>query len=118
MVETTIAGVAGDRVDGAVLAQLAVDLGAEHATEICRLFLENAAAEVHAVETALAAGDPAAAARSAHRLKSASGFVGATGLAALCAKVEAGHPAGGTLAGELERTATDLNRSVGRLAAP
>lgn len=114
---TTIAGVTGERVDEAVLAQLAVDLGAENATAICRLFLENAATEVHAVGLALAAGDPAAAARTAHRLRSSSGFVGATGMAALCADIEAGHAVGDALAAELERTTADLNRSVERLAA-
>jgi HPt (histidine-containing phosphotransfer) domain-containing protein len=111
--------VARARVDEAVLAQLAVDLGSAHAEEICRLFLENATREVQAVSRALAAGDREVAARSAHRLKSASGVVGATGLASLCAEVEAGPPTrslGSLLAGELEQTAAELNLSVGRLA--
>lgn len=107
------------RVDEAVLAQLVLDLGPGQAEEICRLFLENASREVHAVGRALDAGDSKAAARSAHRLKSASGFIGATGLATLCAEVEAGPPAqgfGAILAGELEQTAAELSLSVGRLA--
>jgi HPt (histidine-containing phosphotransfer) domain-containing protein len=102
-----------------VLVQLVVDLGREHTEEICRLFLHNAAREVHAVGEALDAGDAASAARSAHRLKSASGFVGATGLAALCADIEAGAATPAfrdILGGELELTAAELERSVGRLA--
>jgi HPt (histidine-containing phosphotransfer) domain-containing protein len=110
--------VAQARVDEAVLAQLVADLGAGHAVEVCRLFVENATNEVHAVGQALDAGDTDGAARSAHRLKSASGFVGATGLVALCAEVEAGaadSDVGALLAGELEKTAAELKLSVGRL---
>lgn len=101
-----------------MLAQLAVDLGPRHVEEICRLFLENATREVDAVSEALDAGDTERAARSAHRLKSASGFVGANGLAALCAKVESGaatRDLGDLLSGELKQTAAELNISVGRL---
>ena len=110
---------AGGRVDGVVLAQLAVDLGSDHAAEICRLFLESATREVQTVGAALDAGDNAAAARSAHRLKSASGFVGATGLATLCAEVEGGAPTpalGHLLVDELQQTAVELDLTVRRLA--
>ena len=101
-----------------MLAQLVENLGAGPTHEICRLFLENATRDVHAVGEALEAGDGERAARSAHRLKSASGFLGATGLVALCAEVEAGAASqsiGHRLAGELEQTATALTLSVGRL---
>ena len=107
------------RVDGAVLTQLAVDLGAEHAAEICRLFLERASTEVQTVGAALDVGDTAGAARSAHRLKSASGFVGATVLATLCAEVEAGAPTPALahlLVDELKQTAVELEHTVQRLA--
>ncbi len=110
---------AGGRVDGSVLTQLAVDLGADHAAEICRLFLESATREVQTVGTALDVGDTAGAARSAHRLKSASGFVGATGLATLCAEVEAGAPTPALrhlLVDELEQTAVELDLTVRRFA--
>jgi HPt (histidine-containing phosphotransfer) domain-containing protein len=110
--------VARGRVDEGVLAQLAVDLGPRHVEEICRLFLENATREVRAVSQALDAGDPERAALSAHRLKSASGFVGANGLVDLCAEVESGaatRDLGDLLSDELERTAAELNVSVGRL---
>ena len=110
---------AGGRVDGAVLTQLAVDLGPDQAAEICRLFLQSATREVQTVGAALDAGDTAGAARSAHRLKSASGFVGATGLATLCAEVEAGAPTPALrplLVDELQQTAVELDLTVRRLA--
>ena len=107
------------RVDEAVLTQLIVDLGAGNARELCQRYLENATRDVGAVSEALAAGDGDRAARVAHRLKSASGFVGATGLVALCVRVEAGDASrslGEDLAGELERVTAELHLSVRRLA--
>ena len=105
-------------VDEAVFSQLIVDLGAERIDEVRRLFLENAALAVDAVRRALECDDVEAAAHAAHRLKSASGFVGARRLAELCAAVEAGSTAGnpgGAMAAELRRTSVDLDRLVGRL---
>jgi HPt (histidine-containing phosphotransfer) domain-containing protein len=102
-----------------VFDRLVTDLGAQHIGEVCRLFLENAAREVDAVRQALDAGDAAGAADAAHRLKSASGFLGATRLAQLCATVEAGSPArnaAAALAAELRRTSADFDVLVGRLA--
>lgn len=106
-------------VNGAVFSQLVADLGAEHIAEVCRVFLENAASEVDGVRQALDADDAKGAAEAAHRLKSASGFLGATRLAQLCAAVEAGSPAadpGEALAAELQRTSDDLQALVGRMA--
>lgn len=108
-------------VDEAIFADLVADLGAEHIGEVCRLFLANAAAGVEDVRRALDAGDKGGAAVAAHRLKSASGFLGATRLAHLCAAVEAGSSAGdagGVLTAELRRIAVDLDRLVGRAAPP
>lgn len=99
--------------------RLVTDLGAQHIGKVCRVFLENAAAGVDAVRQALGAGDAAGAADAAHRLKSSSGFLGATGLAELCADVEAGSPApdtGDALAAELRRASEDLEVLVGRVA--
>ena len=107
-------------IDEAVFAQLVADLGAQHIEEVCRLFLENAAAGIDAVRQALDAEDATGAADAAHRLKSASGFLGATRMADLCAAVEAGSPvgnAGDALAAELRRTSEDLVVLVGRVAA-
>lgn len=109
----------GPAVDEAVFAQLVADLGAEHIGEVCEVFLRNAASGVEAVRTALDADDVAAAADAAHRLKSASGFLGAVRLAGLCAAVEAGHAGGGAaevLSNELQRTSVDLGLLVGRVA--
>ena len=102
-----------------MFSQLVADLGAEHIEEVCRLFLENAALGVDAVRQALASGDGEGAAQAAHRLKSASGFVGATGLADLCAAVEAGAPApnpADAMAAELRRASDDFGVLVGRVA--
>jgi HPt (histidine-containing phosphotransfer) domain-containing protein len=106
-------------VDEAVFLQLVADLGAQHIAEVCRVFLENAASGIDAVSRALDAGDARRAADAAHRLKSASGFLGATRLAGLCAAVEAGSdprdPAD-ALAAELRRTTDDLDVLVERVA--
>jgi HPt (histidine-containing phosphotransfer) domain-containing protein len=104
-------------VDEAAFSQLVADLGAEHIGEVCRLYLEHAASEIDAVTRALDSGDGERAAEAAHRLKSASGFLGAARLADLCAAVEAGSPAGNpaeALVAELRRTAVDLGVLVDR----
>lgn len=106
-------------VDEAVFSQLVADLGTQRIEEVCRLFLDNAASGIEAVRQALDAGDDAAAAEAAHRLKSASGFLGATRLADLCAAVEAGATAGNpgrALTAELRRTSDDLLGLVTRVA--
>jgi HPt (histidine-containing phosphotransfer) domain-containing protein len=106
-------------VDEAVFSRLVVDLGAQHIGEVCRLYLENAASGIDAVRRALDAGDADGAAQAAHRLKSASGFLGATRLADLCAAVEGGSPPGNpgdALVAELRRASQDLDLLVGRVA--
>ena len=106
-------------VDEAVFSELVADLGAEHIDGVCRVFLANAASGVAAVRQAVEAHDAKAAALAAHRLKSASGFIGATRLAALCAAVESGEAAGNpseALAVELRRASGDLHVLVGRVA--
>jgi len=108
----------GPAVDEAVFANLAADLGAGHIDEVSRVFLDNASVAVDRVRACLASGDLSGAARAAHGLKSASGFMGATGLVSLCAAVEAGAPpagAGELLTAELVRTAGDLNLLVKRM---
>jgi len=106
-------------VDEAVFSKLAADLGAQHIGEVCRLYLENAASGIDAVRRALDSGDADGAAEAAHRLKSASGFLGARRLADLCAAVEGGSPPenpGDALVAELRRTSEDLEMLVGRVA--
>lgn len=108
-------------VDETVFSQLVADLGPEHIGEVCQVFLQNATAGVQAVRTALDADDTAAAADAAHRLKSASGFLGAVRLASLCAALEDGYAAGDpveTLTEELRRTSADLGILVARVAPP
>lgn len=101
-----------------MFSRLVADLGAEHIEDVCRVFLENAALCVDAVRRALDAGDGPGAAKAAHRLKSSSGFVGATRLVDLCTEVEAGsgNP-GDALAAELRRASAELHVLVGRVAA-
>ena len=106
-------------VDEAVFSQLVADLGAQHIEEVCRVFLATAASGIDAVRRALDSADATGAADAAHRLKSASGFLGATRLADLCAAVEAGSTAGNPgddLAAELRRTSDDLLALVKRVA--
>jgi HPt (histidine-containing phosphotransfer) domain-containing protein len=83
------------------------------------LFLGNAALGIDAIHRALDADDTVAAADAAHRLKSASGFLGASRLASLCAEIEAGAASEDVeeaLTVELRRTAADLEVLVGRIA--
>jgi HPt (histidine-containing phosphotransfer) domain-containing protein len=83
------------------------------------LFLGNAALGIDAIHRALDADDTVAAADAAHRLKSASGFLGASRLARLCSEIEAGAArahVGEALTVELRRTAADLDVLVGRMA--
>lgn len=61
----------------AVLAQLVSDLGAADVASLCSVFLADASELLVALRAAYDSGDAAALAHGAHRLKSASGFVGA-----------------------------------------
>lgn len=102
-----------------MFSNLVADLGVDHIGEVLRIYLDNANLGVDAVRKCLDAGDIAGAGDAAHRLKSASGFIGATGLVALCAAVEAGSPpagAGMLLARELQRTAAALHVLVTRIS--
>lgn len=100
-----------------MFSRLVADLGAEHIEEVSRLFLENAALCVNAVRRSLDAGDAQGAAKAAHRLKSSSGFIGATTLVDLCTEVESGSgDRGDALAAELHRTSAELDALVGRVA--
>ena len=114
-------------IDTSVLSQLVVDLGPHHVAEVCRLFLADARDRVDDVRWACGSEDSDTAARSAHRLKSASGFVGATGVATLCAEVERlarGNRLDevralvGRLSDELERASRQLAALAGNPPGP
>lgn len=79
---------AGPVVDRAVLAQLVEDLGAEPVLDVCLHFLGDAREGISEIGAALERDDADTAAATAHRLKSAAGFVGAMALAARCASLE------------------------------
>jgi HPt (histidine-containing phosphotransfer) domain-containing protein len=112
-------------IDEAALGQLLADLEADDVEEICALFVRDARDGVRAIRSALESGDADSAARPAHRLKSASGFVGANALSALCAEIE--HLARtdrldkawsriDLLSEEIERTSGQMALVIGRLA--
>ena len=105
-------------VDVTALARLGDDLGPAHLAEVCDLFRAEAAELVGAVRAACGSGDADSAARAAHRLKSASGFVGAGGLSSLCAEVEdlARHDRLGEVAPRLALMADELERVSEELA--
>lgn len=75
-------------VDVTVVAALVDDLGRDAVADLCQLFVSESRERVRTVRSACASGDSDAAARSAHRLKSACGFLGAGGVAAVCARIE------------------------------
>ncbi|MGH9279712.1 MAG: Hpt domain-containing protein, partial [Acidimicrobiales bacterium] len=73
----------------ATLASLVADLGAGDVARVWATFAREAREGARAIVDALDAGDTDAAARAAHRLKSAGVFLGATRLARLCAEIDA-----------------------------
>lgn len=115
----------GGAVDETVVAQLVADLGPAAAAEVCRVYVADAREAVGALVAAFDAGDASGLARCAHRLKSASAFVGLGGIAALCRDIETGARQGrlgplGTrvvlLAGEIEHATQELVGVVRRLS--
>lgn len=75
-------------VDVTVVAALVDDLGPDAVADLCQLFVSESQERVRTVRSASGSSDADVVARSAHRLKSACGFLGAGGLAALCARIE------------------------------
>jgi HPt (histidine-containing phosphotransfer) domain-containing protein len=73
-------------VDSAALDRLAEELDDVH--EIVQLYLRALPLRCGSIAQALAAGDAGALRDAAHTLRSASAFVGAAGLAALCDRLE------------------------------
>lgn len=105
-------------IDEAVLVRLAEDLGPEHVAELCRIFLADAREGVEAIRVACTTQDADAAAQSAHRMKSAAGFVGANGVSALCRAVEdlAGQHRFDEVRVCVGRVADELNHASDELA--
>ena len=108
-----------------MLLQLLADLGPHGAAEVCRVYVADARKAVGNLVSSFDAGDAAGLARSAHRLKSASGFVGLGGIAALCREIEHGANAGrlaqqgsrvALLATDSERAWQELADAVRRLS--
>jgi HPt (histidine-containing phosphotransfer) domain-containing protein len=90
-------------LDVDALAELADDLG-EAFPEFVHRFIDTAARELEAVDTALAAGDCARAATHAHALRGTAGYLGARLLAAALAALQ-GAAHGGDPAGALAHAA-------------
>lgn len=77
-------------LDAAVLRELRASTGGddEFVAELLEAYLADGAAQLAAIEAALAAGDAATLVRPAHTLKSSSATVGALRLAELCRGLE------------------------------
>ena len=73
-------------VDAAVLVRLAEEVGGVE--EVVELYLRALPLRCASIAHALAAGDAVTLRQTAHTLQSASAFVGAMPLAALCARLE------------------------------
>lgn len=83
-------------IDRQVLSDLAEAAGDDRTflNDLIDAYLRDASAQLGAMRDAVHAGDAASFNRAAHSLKSTSGSVGAVGLAALCAELEAFGAAG------------------------
>ena len=106
-------------VDVTALAQLADDLGPARLAEVCNLFVADADELVGAIRAGYGSGDADAAASAAHRLKSASGFLGASRLSSLAAEAEdlARHDRLGEVSLRVALMAAELRRVSEALAA-
>lgn len=83
------------KLDGTALADLTeLDPTGELLRRVLGLFVTDAATSVGEMVASIAAGDRDGAGAAAHRLKSASAYVGATDLAELCASIEAAARSG------------------------
>ena len=88
-------------------------------------FCRDLAGSVDAVRAAIAGGDRESGLRAAHTLKGSAGSIGATGIQAQAAEMEAALGAGSTpdaqsidhLADELDRIVTDIRAAIGRMDA-
>jgi HPt (histidine-containing phosphotransfer) domain-containing protein len=110
-------GAGGPSVNATVVARLVEALGPEEVAQVCAVFLVDARELVTAIQGAYESGDADSTAKHAHRLKSASGFLGAEGLSGLCVDIERlardGRlaelgPHVARLAGEFEHVAAEL----------
>ena len=97
----------GSVIDAAGFARLRDMAGGDPAfiAELIDTYLDDGVRQLGELEAAIAAGDAAGAVRPAHSLKTGSANVGATRVAALCAKVEAGAREG-SLDGAADALAT------------
>jgi len=116
---TAASGAAAPRVDRAVVGQLVTDLGAGPVVDVCDVFLADGRAGLDAIRSACASGDAGTAAGTAHRLKSASGFLGAPRVAALCAEIEslARDRRLNDVSGRVEEASEELEAAAQELSA-
>jgi HPt (histidine-containing phosphotransfer) domain-containing protein len=97
-------------LDLPVLERLGQELGGLE--EFVGLYLEALPARAAAIAQALADGDTRALGRAAHTLRSASAFLGAKGMAALCDRIERDARAGRPVPLELGHDVTLESRRV------
>jgi HPt (histidine-containing phosphotransfer) domain-containing protein len=107
------------RIDRAVLSELPAAVGPDAVADVCDLFAAEARARVDALRAACASGDADAAAQSAHRLKSACGFVGVARVALLCGEIEglARERRLDEVAARVEAVSEELDRAARELHA-
>jgi CheY-like chemotaxis protein len=87
-------------------------VGAAAVRDLVKVFLDDAAERLVAVETAIGASDLAGVARHAHALRGASGGVGAAELTSLCRQLEGGAKDGD--ADAVRSVAPRLGEALGR----
>lgn len=106
-------------VDADVVARLTADLGPDGVAAVCQVFLADARERVRAAGAACRSADARGAARSAHRLKSASGFLGANGVSTLCREIErlAGEDRLADVAVRVDQLAEEVERASTELVA-
>jgi len=100
-----LADVASPALDAGIverLERLGADAGEDLMGQLSTLFLTDADVRVLAMRDALASEDAASIVRCAHTLSGASANVGASGLASLCAILEAHSAAGNLAAGQAQ----------------
>jgi PAS domain S-box-containing protein len=106
-------GPSSDVIDGDQLASLrALDGGdGVFLSDLLESFLTSSAQALKALAASAAAGDALALAREAHRFKGEASTLGATGVAALCAELEAlPAPLDGTAAALVARVEREMER--------
>lgn len=106
-------------IDEATVSQLVTDLGADAVAEVSAAFLADAPQTLDALRSGFIEGDAVSVARSAHRLKSSSAFLGLARVSSVCAEIEtlARNERLEEVASRIEAVSVAVDRASGELAA-